>query len=87
VLEVADTSRERLLRVLHDQTGTCVVVHLRDGWADTPVTPGDPVHLIAHVTDGDGELHTHCDYKSGVLPDVSYKTLVVPAAMGILLVN
>ena len=39
---------------------------LQDGWQDTPLAPGDAVHLLAEVTEGPDGLQSVCNYREGV---------------------
>jgi hypothetical protein len=58
---------ERLLwlKPFCDDGGTSVTVHLRDGWIDTPLVPGDSVHLLAPLVPSPEGPRAVCDYKSG----------------------
>lgn len=67
VLEVQETSSEKLLRALDASGGRELAVHLRDGWAGTPAQPGDTMHVLAHVDVVDGQAHATCDHASGSL--------------------
>lgn len=42
-----------------------LTVHLRDGWIDTPLVPGDNVHLLAPLIPSPEGPRAVCDYKSG----------------------
>eukprot|EP00884_Botryococcus_braunii_P022766 jgi/Botrbrau1/9173/Bobra.0236s0005.1 len=59
---------ERLVRLLpqHEQGVSAVTVHLRDGWIDTPLVPGDSVHLLAPLLPSPEGPRAVCDYKSGL---------------------
>ena len=45
-----------------------VVLHLHDGWFETPVAPGHSLNLIAETTrDASGRLHAVCNFEAGKL--------------------
>ena len=66
VKDVQVTPHEKILHLEGSYTQEQVVVHLHNGWHDTPVQPGHSVNLIAEKTMGsDGLLHATCDFNAG----------------------
>ena len=66
VKDVQLSQDEKVLLLEATYTHQQVVVHLQDGWHDTPVEPGHFVNLIADKSLGtDGLLHAVCDFNSG----------------------
>ncbi|KAK9793498.1 hypothetical protein WJX73_007951 [Symbiochloris irregularis] len=68
VLEVQHDSCETVVRLLSLDGQRLVMTHLRDGWADTELAPGDSVNLLAEISHQEGgALTAVCDYKSGAI--------------------
>ena len=66
VKDVQVGPHEKILHLIGSYTQEQVVVHLQDGWHETPVEPGHSVNLIAEKTVGsDGLLHATCDFNAG----------------------
>ena len=66
VKDVQLGQHEKILHLVGSYTQEQVVVHLQDGWHDTPVEPGHSVNLIAEkVVGSDGLLHATCDFDAG----------------------
>ena len=66
VKDVHVNQHEKVLHLEGTYTQEQVVVHLQDGWHDTPVQPGHSVNLIAgRVMGSDGLLHAVCDFNAG----------------------
>ena len=66
VKDVQVSPHEKILRLVGSYTQEQVVVHLQDGWHETPVEAGHSVNLIAEKTVGsDGLLHATCDFNAG----------------------
>ena len=66
VKDVHVSLHEKILHLVGSHTQEQVVVHLQDGWHETPVEPGHSVNLIADKTVGsDGLLHATCDFNAG----------------------
>lgn len=71
VMAVGEEAEGERLVQLHPVLAPCpapVTVHLRDGWIDTPLVPGDTVHLLASLIPSPEGPHAVCDYKSGAEP-------------------
>ena len=67
VKDVHVNQHEKVLHLEGSYTQEQVVVHLQDGWHDTPVQPGHSVNLIAEkVMGSDGLLHAVCDFNAGM---------------------
>jgi len=67
VKDVQQTAHEKLLILEGTYSKEHVVVHLHNGWVDTPVEPGHSVNLLAHkAPEGDGVLHAVCDFDTGM---------------------
>ena len=65
-MEVQHDSCETRARLLSLDAQRLVTAHLRDGWADAELVPGDAVNLLAQLTAGDdGALTAVCDFRSG----------------------
>ena len=66
MLEREGDAEEARTRLLSMDGRRLVLVHLRDGWADACLGPGDAVNLLADVrVAGDGTSTAVCDYRSG----------------------
>lgn len=66
VKDVQVGPHEKILHLVGSYTQEQVVVHLQDGWHETPVEPGHSINLIAEKTVGsDGLLHATCDFNAG----------------------
>lgn len=54
------------MQLLNSSSQQLVTAHLRDGWADCQMRPGDCVNLLGEPQEAaDGRLHAVCDFKSG----------------------
>lgn len=66
VKEVHSSDHEKTVVLEGSYSQDDVVLHLHDGWADTPVLPGHSLNLIAEKTrDADGRLHAVCNFEAG----------------------
>lgn len=66
VKEVHSSDHEKTVVLEGSYSQDAVVLHLHDGWADTPVLPGHSLNLIAEKTrDADGCLHAVCNFEAG----------------------
>ena len=66
VKDVQAGEHEKILYLVGSYTQQQVVVHLQDGWHDTPVAPGHSVNLLAEkVVGSDGLLHATCNFNAG----------------------
>ena len=62
-VDSSDHEKTVFLEGLYGQEA--VMLHLHDGWADTPVSPGDSLNLIAEKTqDVNGRLHALCSWQA-----------------------
>ena len=67
VKQVDSAQHEKVLHLEGAYTRQQVLVHLQDGWMDTPVEAGHFVNLIAEKSmDSAGIVHAVCNFESGV---------------------
>ena len=69
VKEVQITDEEKTVFLEGSYSQEAVVLHLQNGWFDTPVQAGHHLNLIADKTrDASGVLHAVCNFDTGAAP-------------------
>ncbi|GAX73855.1 hypothetical protein CEUSTIGMA_g1305.t1 [Chlamydomonas eustigma] len=77
VLEVLESFEEELaLRLFNEYKGQELIAHLRDGWVDTPVKPGDSLNIVGGKWEAAGTSNSGC-----------VKHLIVDSSQGLVILH